>query len=79
MTGALSRKTAPAWAILGAGLLAAVFAGIQVKQGIEEDALRQFAFSCDQVTLKIQERLGAYALILRGGKDIPLCIHTGWR
>ena len=67
MTGALSRKTAPAWAILGAGLLAAVFAGIQVKQGIEEDALRQFAFSCDQVTLKIQERLGAYALILRGG------------
>ena len=63
----LSRKTWPAWVALGIGLLATVFASLQVKQGIEHDAVRQFAFASDQVTLKIQERLGAYALILRGG------------
>jgi len=62
-----SRKTCPAWVALGIGLLATVFASLQVKQGIEHDAVRQFAFVCDQVTLKIQERLGAYAMILRGG------------
>ncbi|EGV19642.1 diguanylate cyclase/phosphodiesterase with PAS/PAC and Chase sensor(s) [Thiocapsa marina 5811] len=56
-----------AWVVLGCGLLATLFVGAQVKQGIEADAVRQFAFDCDQVTLKIRERLGAYALILRGG------------
>ena len=63
----LSRKTGLAWVVLGVGLLASLFAGLQVKQGIEQDAARQFALDCDQVTLKIGERLGAYALILRGG------------
>ena len=63
----MSRKTWPAWAILGIGLMAAVFASLQVKQAAENDAVRQFAYACDQVTLKIEERLGAYALILRGG------------
>jgi len=63
----LSRKTWPAWVALGIGLLATVFASLQVKQGIEHDEVRQFAFASDQVTLKIQERLGAYAMILRGG------------
>jgi diguanylate cyclase (GGDEF)-like protein/PAS domain S-box-containing protein len=60
------RKTWPAWAVLGVGLLATVFASLLVKQRVEQDAVRQFAFASDQVTLKIQERLGAYALILRG-------------
>ena len=67
LKSSLSRKTLPAWAMLGAGLLATVLASLQVKQGIEQDAVRQFAVACDQVTLKIQERLGAYALVLRGG------------
>nr|WP_245537368.1 EAL domain-containing protein [Thiocystis violascens] len=56
-----------AWVALGCGLLATLFISVQVKQGIEADAVRQFGFDCDQVTLKIRERLGAYALILRGG------------
>ena len=63
----LSRKAWPAWAMLGVGLLASAVASLQVKQDIENDAVRQFAYACDQVTLKVQERLGAYALILRGG------------
>ena len=52
-----SRKTGFAWAMLCLGLLATVFASLQVKQGIEQAAVRQFALTCDQVTLKIQERL----------------------
>ena len=28
--------------------------------------MKQFAFSCDQITLKLQEHLDAYALVLRG-------------
>jgi signal transduction histidine kinase/CHASE1-domain containing sensor protein len=63
----LSRNAWPAWVMLGVGLLASAFASLQVKQDIENDAVRQFAYACDQVTLKVQERLGAYALILRGG------------
>ncbi len=67
LTNGSSRRSLPAWATLGIGLLTTVFISLQVKQGIEQDAVRLFAFDSDQVTLKIQERLGAYALILRGG------------
>lgn len=63
----LSKKTWPAWAVLGIALLATVFVSLQVKKSIEQDAIRQFAFTSDQVTLKIKERLDAYSLILRGG------------
>ena len=66
----LPTKTWPAWAILGIGLLASVYVSLQVKQDTENDAVRQFAYACDQVTLKIEERLGAYALILRGGTGL---------
>jgi diguanylate cyclase (GGDEF)-like protein/PAS domain S-box-containing protein len=62
-----SRKVALAWATLVIGLLATVLGGLQVKQGITRDAVGQFAFVSDQVTLKTCERLNAYALILRGG------------
>lgn len=68
--GSLFKKTGLAWTILGIGLLATLFISLQVKQGIDQAAVRQFAFTCDQVTLKIQERLGAYALILRGGSAL---------
>lgn len=53
--------------MLGVGLLATVFISLHIKEDIEQEAVRQFAFTCDQVTLKIQERLDAYAQILRGG------------
>ncbi len=53
--------------ILCIGLLVTVFVSLQVKQSLDETAVRRFAFSCDQVTLEIQERLGAYEQILRGG------------
>ncbi len=53
--------------MLGIGFLATVLASLQIKQDIEQDAVMQFAFTCDQVTLKIHDRLDASALILRGG------------
>ncbi len=56
-----------AWLLLAVGLLATVFASLQVKEVIERDWTSQFAFTCDQATLRIQDRLAAYALVLRGG------------
>jgi PAS domain S-box-containing protein len=69
-TLSLSRKTALAWVALTLGVLASVLAGLQVKQLLERDAARQFAFDCDQVALKVRGRLDAYALILRGGAGL---------
>ena len=65
-----TRKTWPAWIVLGAGMLASILASHLVRQDIEKMAVRQFALSCDQITLQIQERLGAYALILRGAAGL---------
>ncbi|MBK1640560.1 hypothetical protein CKO12_01430 [Chromatium okenii] len=59
-----------AWVLLWCGLLTAVLTSLQVKQGIESAAQRQFMFDCDQIVLKLHERLNAYALILRGGAGL---------
>lgn len=63
-------KTYRAWIMLGTGMLLSIFAGLQVKHAIEQEALRQFEFTSDQVALKIRERLDAYALILQGGSGL---------
>ncbi|MDD5277633.1 MAG: EAL domain-containing protein [Methylovulum sp.] len=72
----LFRKTYLAYAVLGIGLLATVFISFQVKQGIEQKAVREFASTSDRFTLKIQERLDAYALILRGGAALFAASNT---
>jgi len=56
--------------MLGVGLLATAWISFQVKQDSEQDAVGHFSFVCDQLTLKIQERLGACALVLRGGAGL---------
>ena len=66
----LFRKTWLAWAALGIGSLVSVFASLQLKQAIEHHARVDFAFVCDQVTLKIQDRMDASALVLRGGRAL---------
>ena len=63
-------KTASAWALLGVGLLATGVVSLQVKQAGEREAANRFSLVCDRVELKIQERLNAYALILRGGAGL---------
>jgi CHASE1-domain containing sensor protein len=63
----LFRKTGIAWVMLGVGLLVTAVISFQIKEEVEQNAVRQFSFTCDQVTLKIQERLGTYEEILQGG------------
>ena len=60
-------KTGLAWTVFAAGVLATAFATIQVRHSAEHDALVQIAFACDQIVHKVQDRLAAHALILRGG------------
>ncbi|MEI7843180.1 MAG: CHASE domain-containing protein [Gallionellaceae bacterium] len=58
------------WLLLAAGLLVSVLLSLEVKKIIEEEAIHQFAFASDQITLKVQERLAAYALTLKGGAGL---------
>ncbi len=51
---------------LALGLLATAYTALQVKSSIDKDAADEFAFVCDQITLKIEGRLSSYALLLRG-------------
>jgi len=59
-----------AWIALVAGLALTSIASLEVKKAIEQDAADEFAFTSDQVTLKIRERLDAYALTLKGGAGL---------
>ena len=76
-------NTWPAWLLFIAGLLVTVFASIQVKGSIEEEAVKQVSAAYDQATLKIQERLNTYAQILRGGAGLfaasETVRRTAWR
>lgn len=63
----ITKQLLLAWTMLGLGLLITACGSWWAKQSIDADALRQFAFTCDHVALKIQDRLGAYAMTLRGG------------
>lgn len=55
---------------LGASLLATGLVSLQVKKEVEQAALRQFAYASDQIALKVQERLAAQELILRGAAGL---------
>lgn len=55
---------------LGIGVIASLLAGLQVKHAIEEKAVREFAKTCDEIRLKIQGRLNAYAVLLQGAKAL---------
>lgn len=59
-----------AWLVLVVGVLLTMLATVNQKRDVEDDAARQFAYSADQVTLKIRERLDSYELILRGGAGL---------
>ena len=63
----LYAKTRLAWTVFAAGVLATAFATFQVTQNAKHDELAQITFACDQIVQKVQDRLAAHALILRGG------------
>jgi diguanylate cyclase (GGDEF)-like protein len=56
--------------VLALGLLASLLAAWQVKENIDHEALAAFTKVCDEVTLKVNERLTAYALLLQGGQAL---------
>lgn len=59
-----------AWLIAISGLLLTIFASLQVKMLNQSNAIKNFAFTADQIAIKIEERLAAYALVLRGGAGL---------
>jgi len=67
---ARSLRLALALGILVLGILASLLAGRVVRDNIEQNALRRFAAVCDAITLKIRERLTAYAVLLQGGQGL---------
>jgi len=60
----------PAWAMLFSGLLLTVAVSLEVKKHIEQEAVAQFSFICDQVLVNIQNRLSANALLLRSASGL---------
>jgi PAS domain S-box-containing protein len=64
------KQHSTSWIALAVGLALTIVASLEVKKAVEQDAVDEIAFTSDQVTLKIQERLDAYALILKGGASL---------
>jgi CHASE1-domain containing sensor protein len=65
--GSARRSVWPAWGLLAVGLILTVVATLYVKSYVDNIAKREFAFTCDQIRLKIGDRLIAYEQILRSG------------
>lgn len=59
-------KSTLAWGLLAAGVMASLLAAAWLYRGITDTASREFAFTADQVSHRIKERLLAHELILRG-------------
>lgn len=70
------KKTWLAWIVLAIGLLVTICLSLQVKQNREKEAVEHFAFAADQLTLKIEERLNAYALVLKGASALFASSHN---
>jgi diguanylate cyclase (GGDEF)-like protein/PAS domain S-box-containing protein len=66
----LPRLPGIVWLLLVAGLLLSLFSAHQVNRNSKEEALQHFRSTTDQITLRIEERLAAYALVLRGAAGL---------
>ncbi|SFX42674.1 EAL domain-containing protein [Marinospirillum alkaliphilum] len=58
------------WLILLVGGLLSLWLASEVRNKQEKDAVERFSFAADQVTQRLEERLDAYALVLRGGAGL---------
>ncbi|MDI6739333.1 MAG: PAS domain S-box protein, partial [Candidatus Edwardsbacteria bacterium] len=56
-----------AWIVLAIGLTLTGLAALWSKSNLEKSAEREFALVCDEVRLKVSERMDAYRQILRSG------------
>lgn len=62
----IRRLLFPIGLVLSLCVLISLWVSVQVRQGVEDRAIARFAVEVDQVVLKIEERLAAFALVLRG-------------
>lgn len=72
----LTRLSRLSWIVLIISLVLTVFSSLQAKRASEQSASKDFAFTSSQVSIKIEERLDTFALVLRGGDWI---IRYLWR
>ncbi|WP_196800041.1 EAL domain-containing protein [Thioalkalivibrio sp. ALJT] len=56
--------------VLCSGVLLSLLAAQHVKQVLDSEVADRFVFAADQVTIRIEERLDAYALMLRGAAGL---------
>ncbi|WP_254276695.1 EAL domain-containing protein [Halomonas sp. 3H] len=66
----IARQPGIVWLIVAAGIGLSLLATHQAYRNAEASAQEQFRFAADQVTLRIEERLSAYALVLRGAAGL---------
>lgn len=71
-----AKKSLLAWVVLCTGLLATALISLKIKDGAEQDAINQFAYASDQLSLKIRDRLAAQELILHGGAGLFAASET---
>jgi len=64
------KKTLQAWFVLCMGLLLSVSVSFYVKETIRQDAVKHFSFIADQLSFKVEERLNAYALVLKSAASL---------
>ncbi len=63
----IHRRLWPAWAMLAIGLIATALATFYTNANVDTVTQREFTFICGEIVAKVQARLHAYALTLRGG------------
>ncbi|MFU8837577.1 MAG: EAL domain-containing protein [Thiohalomonadaceae bacterium] len=63
----LIRQPLYAWLILLLGVFLSGYFALQVKERLEAEAVERFSFAAEQVSIRIEERLNTYAMVLRGG------------
>lgn len=61
-----NHRTWPAWLVLLLGVVCTLMYANIVQHRLEEDGIKRFSFAADQLTLKINERLHNYSIILEG-------------
>lgn len=66
----LTRLSRLSWIVLIISLVLTVFSSLQAKRASEQSASKDFAFTSSQVSIKIEERLDTFALVLRGGTGL---------
>ncbi len=64
------------WLIALVGCMLSLATAQQARRDAGTEAMQRLAFSADQVTLRVEERLAAYALILRGASALFVASET---